>query len=105
MLFNWFDTRDVDAETERMVREFSERLPLNDYEAGGRKAETRLREAHEMLLRQAREFAARQRLNIYKKSRLANRIKWALREAGYPKILSDEIAYELAAITALADKS
>ncbi|MCU0736038.1 MAG: hypothetical protein MUF20_11050 [Methylotetracoccus sp.] len=104
MLLKWFDTREVDALAEHMVSEFAERLPVADCEIAGRKAEVRLREAHETLLRQAREFASTQRLNIYKKSRLANRIKWALREAGYPKILTDEIAYELAAITALAGK-
>lgn len=104
MLFKWFDTREVDAQAQRMVQEFSERLPLTDYQSGGKKAEARLREAHDMLLRQARECAASQKLNIFKKSRLANRVKWALLDAGYPKVLADEIAYELAAVTALTGK-
>lgn len=104
MIFKWFDTSDVDALAERMVKEFCERLPIAECQAGGRKAEVRLRGAHDTLLQQAREFASSKRLNIYKKSRLANRVKWALLDSGYPKPLADEIAYELAAITALAGK-
>lgn len=104
MIFKWFDTGEVDALAERMVTEFRDRLPLADCEAGGKKAEARLRSAHDTLLQQAREFATNNKLNIYKKSRLANRVKWALLDSGYPKTLADEIAYELAAITALAGK-
>ena len=104
MILNWFDTREVDALAERMVSEFRERLPPADCEAAGKKAEARLRGAHDSLLQQAREFASGRKLNIYKKSRLANRVKWALLDSGYPKPLADEIAYELAAATALAGK-
>src|SRR5690606_5370128 len=78
MIFKWFDTGEVDALAERMVTEFRDRLPLADCEAGGKKAEARLRSAHDTLLQQAREFATNNKLNIYKKSRLANRVKWAL---------------------------
>lgn len=104
MIFKWFDTKEVDALADRMVRAFAERLPAADYGQRGKKAELRLREAHEALLKEAREFAGSRRLNIYQKSRLANRVKWALREAGYPKPLADELAYELAAAVTLAGK-
>ena len=104
MLFKWLDTTKVDALAQRLVEQFREQVPLADYQSGGKKAEARLRQAHDELLRQAKEFAATESLNLYKKSRLANRVKWALRDAGYPKVLTDEIAYELAAVTALARK-
>lgn len=104
VLFKWLDTTKVDALAQRLVEQFQDRVPLAEFQTGGKKGETRLRQAHDDLLRQAKEFAAMEKLNLYKKSRLANRVKWALRDAGYPKVLADEVAYELAAVTALAAK-
>lgn len=104
MLLKWLDTTKVDALAQQLVEQFRERVLLDDFQCGGKKAEARLRQAHDDLLRQAKEFAAVEKLNLYKKSRLANRVKWALRDAGYPKVLADEVAYELAAVTALAAK-
>lgn len=104
MLFKWLDATEVDALAARMTREFNERCPLADIEKGGRKAEIRLGEAYENLLLTAREFAASHKLNIYKKSRLANRVKWALLGVGYPQTLADDVAYKLAAAVALAAK-
>jgi hypothetical protein len=34
---------------------------------------------------------------MYKKARLGNRFKWALREAGYPAGFVDSLTYELTA--------
>lgn len=104
MMFKWFDTREVDALAERMIREFKERLPSASFETGGKTSEARRRKGHDVMLEQAREFAGERKLNIYQKSRLANRVKWALLEAGYPKPFVDELAYELATVIALAAK-
>jgi hypothetical protein len=87
-----------------MAREFTDHISIADIEKGGKKAELRLGEAHESLLRQASEFAGTHQLNIYKKSRLANRVKWALLDAGYPKPLVDDLAYKLATAVTLAGK-
>ncbi len=91
MLFKWLDTTKVDALAQRLVEQFREQVPLADYQSGGKKAEARLRQAHDELLRQAKEFAATESLNLYKKSRLANRVKWALRDAGYPSKNSQRV--------------
>jgi len=55
-----------------------------------------------MVLRQAHDFARRNKLNLYTKARLANRFKWELLEAGYPKEFVDTMTYELAAVVAAA---
>lgn len=104
MLFKCLDATEVDALADRMIREFNERCPIADIEKGGRKAEVRLGEAYENLLRVGREFAASHQLNIYKRSRLANRVKWALLGVGYPQTLADDVAYKLAAAVTLAMK-
>lgn len=104
MIFKCLDATEVDALADRMTREFSERCTVGDIEKGGRKAEVRLGEAYENLLRTAREFAATRKLNIYKKSRMANRVKWALLGVGYPQTLVDDVAYKLVAAVTLAAK-
>lgn len=101
MVLKWFDATEVDALAARMVREFSDRCPVADLEKGGKKAEIRLGEAYEGLIRQARTFAGEHQLNIYQKSRLANRIKWSLLRAHYPKTLADDLAYKIVAVVTL----
>jgi hypothetical protein len=52
---------------------------------------------------QAHDFARQHKLNLYTKARLANRFKWELLEAGYPKGFVDSMTYDLAAIVAAAE--
>ncbi len=40
-------------------------------------------------------------LNIYKKARLGNQFRWALKEAGYPKAFVETWTYELITLVAL----
>jgi hypothetical protein len=46
-----------------------------------------------------------QRPNVYKRARLGNRVKWALKEAGYPGAFVDTFTYELVRVVTLAAKS
>lgn len=57
------------------------------------------------MLRQAHEFASTNKLNFYTKARLANRFKWVLIEAGYPREFVDDISYELAMAVASAERA
>jgi hypothetical protein len=43
--------------------------------------------------------------NVYKRARLGNRVKWALKEAGYPQAFADTFTYELVRVVTLAAKS
>ena len=102
MIFKWFDTNDIDALAKRMARDMIERIPPAKFEGGSRKSETKKDKAHDLVLRQAHEFARDNSLNVYKKARLANNFKWALIEAGYPKDFVDRMTIELAAVVAAA---
>ena len=42
----------------------------------------------------------REKPNLYQKARIANRMKWALMEAKYPKRFVDGLAYALATVVA-----
>ena len=102
MIFKWFDTKDVDALADRMAGDLRMRIPPAKLEAGGRKSESKKDRTHDMVLRQALNFARGNRLNVYTKARLANRFKWALLEAGYPKDFVDRMTMELATVIGIA---
>jgi len=103
MILKWFDTKDVDALAKRMVRDLILRVPPADFDQGGRKTEARKDRTHDLVLREAHDFARDNRLNVYTKARLANAFKWALLEAGYPKDFVDRMTIELAAVVAAAE--
>lgn len=103
MIFKWFDTEGVDALAASMARDLAKRTPPASVDSRGKKAEAKQRKTHDMVLRQAHDFARHNKLNVYTKARLANRFKWALIDAGYPKEFTDTMTYELATIVAAAE--
>ena len=104
-MFKFFDTKDVDALAKRMVDDLVKRVPPANFGGGGRKAEAKKDRAHELVLRQASEFAREHKLNVYTKARLANNFKWALLDAGYPKDFVERMTVELAAVVAGSDSA
>ena len=98
MILNWFDTKEVDALAKRMVDDLVKRVPPANFGSGGRKAEAKKDRTHDLVLRQASEFARDHKLNVYTKARLANNFKWALLDAGYPKDFVNRMTVELAAV-------
>lgn len=107
MIFSWFDSSAVHAFADHLVADLRTRLPPDSIgmAKGGVKAEKKMRTLHDHALAQVAAFSREKRPNLYQKARLANRIKWALREAGYPVWFVDEFAYELAAVAASANAS
>ena len=105
MVFSWFNTQKVDAFIDAEVADMLKRVPparLEGSSAAARKAEDQLARSHDVLLRHARDFVQREKPNLYQKARIANRLKWALREARYPTRFVDEFAYALATVVAAA---
>ena len=45
----------------------------------------------------------REKPNLYQKARIANRMKWALLDAKYPKSFVEQFAYALATVVAAAN--
>lgn len=105
MVFSWFNTDKVDAFVDAEVAEIVRRVPparLEGSSVDAKKARTQLEKTHDLMLRNARDFVQRERPNLFQKARIANRVKWALREAGYPVGFVDELAYALASVVAAA---
>ena len=106
MVFSWFNTRKVDAFIDAEVADLVRRVPPAKLEGGtaaAKKAEEQLAKSHDVLLRHARDFVQREKPNLYQKARIANRMKWALLEAKYPKTFVDGLAYALASVVAAAN--
>lgn len=106
MVFSWFNTQTVDAFIDAEVADLVKRVPPAKLEGSGAataKAKEQLAKAHDQLLRRAGEFVRREKPNLYQKARIANRLKWALREAQYPATFVDEFAYALATVVASAN--
>jgi hypothetical protein len=103
-IFNWFDTSAGD-ELARAIAERVVRVPPATLPAKGRKAATRLRNTHDAVFARAGKFARTQKLNLYKKARFANQIRWTLKDAGYPPEFIEAWTYERATLVALASNS
>jgi hypothetical protein len=106
MVLSWFSTAKVDAFVDAEIAEIVRRVPpakLEGDPANTAKARAALERAHDLMLRNARDFVQRERPNVFQKARIANRVKWALREAKYPTAFVDEFAYALATVVAAAN--
>ena len=103
-IFHWFDTREGDELARDIVTELVKRVPPTTLPAKDKKAALRLRNTHDAIFARAGKFARTHKLNIYKKARLANQFKWALREAGYPQDFIESWTYELATLVTLSSR-
>ena len=103
MFGDWFNTKEVDEVADAIVADLVKRLPP----APGphtRKTADRLRKTHDVIFARLEQFVRARKLNIYKMARLANRVRWALRDAGYATEFTDALSYELATVAKLASR-
>jgi hypothetical protein len=104
MLFGWFDTAEVDRFASSLVDEVLHRLPPTQIGDSGKKTRERISRMTDVLSDQVRAFALSQRLNVYKRARLGNRVKWQLKGAGYPQAFVDAFTYEVVTLLTVARK-
>ena len=106
MVFSWFNTQKVDAFIDLKIADLVKRVPPAKLEGDGaaaKKAAEQLAKSHDALLRDARDFVRKEKPNLFQKARIANRMKWALKEAKYPTAFVDEFAFALATVVASAN--
>lgn len=104
-LRQWFDATEVDGFADSIIAELRSRYPPSGVELPARKAIERLRKSFGRLFDRIDAFARETRLNLYKKARLGNRVRWALKEAGYPEEFVEAFTRELVTHVALARKA
>jgi len=99
--FQWFDTAEIDEFARSIAAELVRRAPPAALDARDEKTAKRLRNTHQAVFSRAGQFARTHKLNIYKKARLGNQFRWALKEAGYSKAFVESWTYELITLVAL----
>jgi hypothetical protein len=99
-MFGWFDSKAVDAFADGAVADLVKRVPPEKMHT--RKSVERLRSTGDMIFTRADNFGRSQSLNVYQRARLGNRVKWALREAGYPAEFADALTYELVTVITIS---
>jgi hypothetical protein len=98
----WFDTTEVDRLADTVLAELTERVPLSSLRKESQAK--RFSRMTEVISDQVRAFARAQRPNFYKRARLGNRVKWALKDAGYPEAFVDAFTTELVTLVTVAAK-
>jgi hypothetical protein len=99
----WFDMKEVDAFAQWAVTELGKRVPAKRLDVNDRKALERLGKMNDVISDKARDIAPR--LNLFKRARLGNRVKWAMKEAGYPAEFIDTFTYELLTVITVAARA
>jgi hypothetical protein len=96
MFGNFFNTIEVDKYADWIVEELKRQLPPGfdpDKESTGRRAE----KLHERIDKQTIEFTRQTSLNIYKKARMAARVREGMSANGYPAPFVKSFSYDLLA--------
>jgi hypothetical protein len=101
-MLGWFDTTEVDRLADVVVADVTRRVPPSSLTKASAKKFGRMTE---VISDQVRAFARSQRPNVYKRARLGNRIKWALKDAGYPEAFVDAFTTELITLVTVATKA
>jgi hypothetical protein len=101
-MFSWFDTKDVDALAQWVVDDMLERLPPSSLGRADRKTSERVHRMSEAISGRVRDFVAASKPNLYQRAHLGNRVKWALKEAGYPEDFVATLVTELMTLVTVA---
>jgi len=80
----WFDTKELDEFADSLVADLTKHFPPAGAAISGKKTFERLRRLFGATFGRIDQFARSHTLNLYTKARFANRVRWALKEAGYP---------------------
>lgn len=84
MLLDWFSRKHIDEFADSIVAELLQRFPQSGVDLSTTKSAEKALRTLDRIFSRINAFAAERRPNLYQKACFGNRIKWALKEAGYP---------------------
>lgn len=90
MILDWFNAGEAVTFGQEIARDIDRLFPPtpeNKKPSSAKKDQKKL----DSLMVRTRTFAQQHKLNIYKKAKLLNTIKWALRDAGHEDVFINEI--------------
>lgn len=95
MILDWFNAGEAVLFAHEIVREVNRLFP--PAEQKGKAIPTKIyQRKFDSLIVRVRTFSSRQKLNIYKKAKLLNTIKWEMKDAGHEEIVINEFISFLA---------
>jgi len=89
MILDWFNAGEAVLFAQEMVREVNRLFPPTDQKGKAIPAKIFQKKFEGMIVR-TRTFASNHKLNIYKKAKLLNTIKWEMKEAGHEEVIINE---------------
>ena len=90
MIRDWFDAREAVSFARAIARDIDRLFPTTPQKKKPASTKRNQKKLDALVLR-TRTFAQQHKLNIYKKGKILNTIKWELRDAGHEEALIDEI--------------
>lgn len=90
MILDWFNAKEAVAFGESLASDIASQMPLAPLKTKPRPAK-KSSKALDGLVFRVRAFALKTPLNIYKKAKFLNVIKWKLRESGYDEPFINEV--------------
>jgi hypothetical protein len=102
-MLKWFDFKEVDEFADWLAAEVIKRYPPTGKDTDWKKASQRLQKVHDSLMLRVKAFAMKNSLNVYTKARLGNRVKWAMRDAGYPLPFSESFTLEVVSVISVVN--
>ncbi|MGB7596077.1 MAG: hypothetical protein WBM09_00775 [Gallionella sp.] len=89
MILEWFNAGEAVSFAHEMVREINRLFPPSDRKGKAIPKKEYQRRFDTLVIR-ARAFSLKNRLNIYKKAKLLNTIKWEMKDAGHENEIINE---------------
>ncbi|HTN93919.1 MAG TPA: hypothetical protein VMJ33_05010 [Gallionella sp.] len=89
MILDWFNAGDAVSFANEIVRDVNRLFPPAD-QKGKPIPEKEYKRKFESLVTRIRAFSSKHKLNIYKKAKLLNTIKWEMKDAGHEETVIKE---------------
>jgi len=102
MLLDWFSRKHIDAFADSIIAELLQRFPQSGADLSTEKSVEKAMKTLDRIFVRIGAFAAERRPNVYQKACFGNRIKWALKEAGYPEPFVQAVTEKFLAYMAIA---
>jgi hypothetical protein len=89
MILDWFNAGEAVSFAQEIVRDINLLFPPSEQKGKAIPAKEYQRKFDSLIVR-IREFSTKRKLNIYKKAKLLNTIKWEMQDAGHEEAIINE---------------
>jgi hypothetical protein len=89
MILDWFNAGDAVLFAKEIVRDINRLFPPTEQKGKPIPAKE-YKKKFDSLVTRTRAFSLKHKLNIYKKAKLLNTIKWEMKDAGHEKVIINE---------------